>query len=207
MKSRIYWRCFFRKTCMALCFGTFFTFYSIVSAQEKEYLKDGSIEAQIDNIVEKSSNWDTYKMVPRGWMTTLKKNTLDTLNAAKNEIAFQKSLVLEKETEIENLQDELLETKSKLNVTQNEKDTISFMGANFSKGVFLTTIIIIFIVLAVIVVVSLGLFKRNAVVLNKITEELEVTNRDFENYRQESRKKHEQLVIQHHKEIKKIKGL
>ena len=178
-----------------------------VFAQEREYLKDGTIEEQIDYVIDKSSTWEASKVIKTIWVTTLKKSVLDTLGTAKNEIAMQKQLVIEKEVEIVNLQDDLQETMNKLNVAQNEKDTITVFGADFSKGIFLTMTILIILALAALVVILFGLYKRNAVVLNKIMEELETTNRDFENYRQESRKKHEQLVVQHHREIKKLKGM
>jgi len=198
---------FYKKKISFFLFVAFFSCCYVAFAQEKEYLKDGTIEEQIDFVIEKSSNWDIYKLITRSWMTTLKKSVMDSLNITKTEITTQKRLIIEKETEIKNLQDALQETKEHLNVAQNEKDTITVMGGDFSKGVFLTTTILIILALAVLLVLIFGLYKRNAAVLSKISEELDVTNKEFEDYRQESRKKHEQLVVQHHREIKKLKGM
>jgi hypothetical protein len=44
-------------------------------------------------------------------------------------------------------------------------------------------------------------------VIQKNKEELSKITDEFEKYRQEARLKQEQLVIQHHKEIQKLKGI
>ena len=197
---------FFTKKCIVLILMALsINFFTL--GQEKEYFKEGTIEEQIDYVIEKSSTWENFKVVAKGWMTNLKKNTLDSLNAAKNDIYIQKKIVIEKEAEITNLREILQETQEKLDIAQKEKDTITFLGKNITKNIFLTTVIIIFITLIALMIIIFGLYNRNNKNIRKTLDEFEAVNKEYENYRQESRKKHEQLVIQHHKEIQRLRGL
>jgi len=197
---------FFTKKCIVLILMALsINFFTL--GQEKEYFKEGTIEEQIDYVIEKSSTWENFKVVAKGWMTNLKKNTLDSLNAAKNDIYIQKKIVIEKEAEITNLREILQETQEKLDIAQKEKDTITFLGKNITKNIFITTVIIIFITLIALMIIIFGLYNRNNKNIRKTLDEFEAVNKEYENYRQESRKKHEQLVIQHHKEIQRLRGL
>ena len=178
-----------------------------VSAQEKEYLKDGTIEEQINHLTSRSTSWENHKVVLNSWLSNLKKNVLDTLNFAMTEIEQQRGLLTEKEAEVANLKESLQKTTDELNLVQKEKDTFDFIGLKLSKGVFVTTVIILIVILIAAAAGVLWLYKKSFDTIRKTREELETINTEFENYRQESRKKHEQLVVQHHREIQKLKGL
>ena len=190
-----------------IIFLTLFYFNFGASSQEKEYLKEGSVEEQINYVIEKSSAWEKFKVISNSWITSLKKNVLDSLNTYKKEIDVQKKSIAEKESELLNLQENLRETKEKLNNAETERDTMIFLGAKISKNIFITTITIILLILIALISIIFGLYNRNFKVIRKTQDGLETVNKEFENYRQESRKKYEQLVVQHHKEIQKLKGL
>jgi preprotein translocase subunit SecF len=197
--------CFIKKN--LIVFLTLFSFVISASAQDREYPKEATIESQINHVIEKSPGWENYKSVLNSWLSNLKKNTLDSINVLKKEIDVKKKSIAEKETEIINLQEDLKDTKEKLSEIETERNTIPFLGINFSKNIFLTTVIIIIIVLIALIVTIFWLYKHSFSVIRKTQDELEKTSKEFEDHRQESRKKYEQLVIQHHKEIQKLRGI
>ena len=186
-----------------------FAFHISSFAQEdrKVYLSDGTIEEQLEHVIGKSSNWDAYKLILNDWVTKLRRNVVDSLNASKNEIAAQKELVANRDNEISELQSTLQKTRDELNLVQKEKDSITLLGVNISKGIFLSVTIIIVIGLAAFAVMAFGLYKRSFAAINKTQAELDKITQEFEIHRQEARKKQEQLVVQHHKEIQRLKGI
>ena len=181
--------------------------FTVQAQDNKAYPTDGTLEEQINHVIDKSSSWENYKMITNSWINTLRRNTLDTLNTAKKEIALQKSMVAEKEAAIVALQNTLEETQNSLNLAIKEKNSFRILGMNISKGLFLTISWLVIIGLAILAFVTFGLYQRSFSVIQKKKEELAKINSEFENYRREARLKHEQLVIQHHKEIQKLKGL
>lgn len=197
----------FKKLFFAASLVLFIAGSTIQAQDNKAYLTEGTLEEQFNHVIDKSSSWENYKMITNSWINTLRRNTLDTLTTAKKEIALQKSLANEKEETIVTLQNTLEETQSALNLAVKEKNSFRILGLNISKGLFLTITWLIIIGLAGLSFVSIGLYKRSFSVIQKNKEELSKITDEFEKYRQEARLKQEQLVIQHHKEIQKLKGI
>lgn len=197
----------FKKLFFAASLVLFIAGSTIQAQDNKAYLTEGTLEEQFNHVIDKSSSWENYKMITNSWINTLRRNTLDTLTTAKKEIALQKSLANEKEETIVTLQNTLEETQSALNLAVKEKNSFRILGLNISKGLFLTITWLIIIGLAGLSFVAIGLYKRSFSVIQKNKEELSKITDEFEKYRQEARLKQEQLVIQHHKEIQKLKGI
>ena len=208
-KTILFKSCLIEKKFIISLFLMIFIFQISSYSQEdrKVYLNDGTIEEQLEHVISKSSNWDIYKLILNDWVTKLRRNTLDSLNASKNEIAAQKELVANRDNEIAELQSTLQKTRDDLNLVQKEKNSITLLGVNISKGIFLSVTIIIVIGLAAFGVMVFGLYKRSFAVINKTQTELDKITQEFETHRQEARKKQEQLVVQHHKEIQRLKGI
>ena len=183
--------------------------FQSANAQEPKnqaYVNNATVEDQFIQVIEKSSKWETYKVVQETWLTNLRRNTLDSINSSKLEILNQKALVAEKERTVDTLQTALKETQEELVIAINNKNSFSVLGINTSKGFFLSITWIIILSLGVFSIVTLGLYRKSFAVIQKTKEELEKTVMELEDYRQETRKKQEQMVIQHHKEMQKLKG-
>jgi hypothetical protein len=183
--------------------------YQSVNAQETKsqaFINNATIEEQFTQVVDKSSRWENHKVVLESWLTGLRRNALDTLKTTKQEIANQKALVKEKETTIDTLRIKLKSTQEDLVTALEARNTFSVLGMNTSKGFFLTVTWIIILSLAAFSIVALGLYKRSFSVIQKTKEDLDKITTEYDTYRQDTRKKQEQLVIQHHKEMQKLKG-
>lgn len=173
----------------------------------KQYLKDGTIEEQINHVIEQSSRWETYKMITDGWVSALRKNTFDTLKVMRSEIASQKMLLTQKDSTISQLENSLSETREALSVAQKEKNSFRFLGSNMSKGFYQSITWFAILTLAILLSIMFGLYNKSFSKIKRAKGELEETKNEFEAYRQDARKKYEDLVKQHHKEIIKLKGL
>lgn len=182
---------------------------SDISAQEtksKQYPKDVSIEEQFNQVVDQSSRWENYKMITENWINTLRRNTLDSIKNQKKEISECKVLLAQKDSAIAKLESSLSETIDALSLAQREKNSMVFLGMKIMKSAFLTIIGLIIGILAISLFVVFGLYKTSFFTIKKARTELDETKNEFESYRQESRKKYEEMVKQHHKEIQKMKG-
>ena len=208
MKKTVQFKsCLIEKKILVSLFLMIFAFQTYAQEDKKAYLNDGTIEEQLEHVVTKSSNWDIYKLILNDWVTKLRRNTLDSLNASKQEIATQKELVANRDKEISELQSTLQKTSDDLALVQTEKNSITLLGINISKGIFLSITLIIIIGLATFGAMAFGLYKRSFAAINKTQAELDKITLEFETHRQEARKKQEQLVVQHHKDIQKLKGI
>ncbi|SRR5690554_5518827 len=174
---------------------------------QKAYIDGASIIDQFEYVQEKSSRWENYTMIPDPWFKLLKKNALDTLKMKNEEIAELQNFLTKKDVELQNAMKELTSTQKTLAETEAAKNSFNIFNMEMSKGFFLSLISFIFIALLVITSGALLLFKKENMAIKRNKNEHDLLKHEFEEYRQEVRIRQEQLVIQHHKEIQKLKGM
>lgn len=174
---------------------------------QKAYIDGGSVIDQFEYVQEKSSRWESYTMIPDPWFKLLKKNALDTLKLKNEEIVELKNSLKQKDIELNNSVKELTSTQKVLTDTEAEKNSFRLLKMDMSKSFFLTLIGFVFIALLVITAGALLLFRKENMAIKRNKNEHDQLKQEFEEYRKEVRIRQEQLVIQHHKEIQKLKGM
>lgn len=174
---------------------------------QKPVLEGESLEAQFEYVKTKSSRWQNYTMVPDPLFEQLKKSTNDTLSAKYNKIKELDQVIAQKDSNLAAINSKLTATQDELQQTIKERNSFTVFGINMSKGAFLSIAGFIFIGLLVVAAAAALLFQKENMASKKIKKDQEQLKQEFEDYRQESRKRQEQLVIQHHKEIQKLKGM
>ncbi|UNY98426.1 tRNA (guanine-N1)-methyltransferase [Zhouia spongiae] len=180
-----------------------------VHAQESENntlsLTEGNVNDQFEYVYQKSNNYQNYKVVKKVWLTTLKKNVIDSLNTFKNELAAVKKLNTTQKGEINKLNDDAASLNTQLTQLKEEKDSISFFGLLISKQNYKSLMWgLVFILLAVL---FLFIYKfRNA---NKVTVEsrnnLKDIEEEYEEYRRNALEREQKARRQLQDEINKQK--
>jgi len=99
----------------------------------QDYLKSGSVEEQFNNMLDESETYQQFKVIPRSDLKKFRSNFRDTLSLRKADYLKSQSTISSQQTEIEQLQTELGSTQETLQKTNNEKDSIQFLGLPMSK--------------------------------------------------------------------------
>lgn len=175
--------------------------------RNRPYVNEAPLNEQLDFVIGQSSKWETYRVVPETWLNQLRKHTLDSISVLKKEISNLQSIVLNKESDITSLNIQVDEVKLNYEKAVKERDSFSFMGILMRKGLFVSLAIFLLVVMGTIVAITFLLFQKANMQTAKLKKELSDTMSSYEEYRQDARRKQENLVIQHHKEIQKLKGL
>ncbi|MCA1745829.1 MAG: hypothetical protein LC643_09060 [Bacteroidales bacterium] len=181
-----------------------FIAHGAVNAQ-KPYISDASIEEQLEFVEKEASSWNQYVMIFDTWFTRLKTNINDTITAKNSTITQLESTIVTKDSTITALNSQLEKTNKELQQTVSEKNAFAFLGMNMQKSVFISIVLFIFFVLLAITGMAVFILQRSNMSSRKIRKELDKMKNEFEDHRQRSRQKYEALVIQHHKEIQKLK--
>lgn len=170
--------------------------------------QDGlTISEQWEFIKQKSSRWENYSMIQDPWLNNIKSSVLDSLDNKNKIIAELNSTINKINIEKEELTQKAENIKQELEKTKTEKNNFEILNISMNKSVFVSIISFSFLGLLIFTTFSFLLFKRENMNMSKCKKENEQLKQEFEDYRQESRIKQEQLVIQHHKEIQKLKGM
>ena len=158
-----------------------------VSQEEKQY--PATIEGQFDELVDKSGNWEKFKLVKKESIYTFKKTLLDT-------ISVQSSRIKELNLNIQNLQSELDKEK-------NRNDSIDFFGLTIEKGVYSIIVWGIIAVLAILLVVFISRYTSSNGITRGALKDLEDLQNEYEEYRTKAIEREQKVRRQLQDEINK----
>jgi len=164
-----------------------------------------SLEDQLDFVRQKTRVYDNFRAIREDIFLKMKKNSIDSLNAEKLEVARLQSELTESNFQIVNLNADPSRTKEERDQAIRTKDSFSFLGMQVQKGVYNTVMWIIVLALVSTGIILFLLFKRSYVVTTSTRKELDNLQEEYETYRKDSREKYEKLVVSHHNEIMKLK--
>jgi len=168
-------------------------------------LDSATMEAQLDYIHENTRVYNDYRAIRDDIFLKMKRNMMDTLNASNLNVEELKSLLTERDFQIETLNTDLARTKTEKDEAVRNRDSLSFLGIQMSKGLYNSILWFIILGLAALTVIMVLLFRRSHQVTKDVQNELQSTQDEFEKYRKSSREKYEKLVVSHHSEIMKLK--
>jgi hypothetical protein len=172
------------------------------ASKPKPFADELSIADQFQFAIDKSSNFQDYKVIRQSWVFRLKSNTLDTLSTLKTNLKASKDLVQEKTALIESLQ-------SDLNISQSElkkKNSFSFFGIMVSKAGYDTIMWSVILGLLVGLGFMIALFRRSFTVISQTKKDLNDIKDEFEIYRKKALKSKEEAVRQLYDELNKYKN-
>jgi hypothetical protein len=171
-----------------------------------EILEKGTLQEQMKYLEEKTRIYENYRAIREDMFQLVMKNTLDSLQKAKNninELSLQKKNL---NSRIDSLNKNLVTTKDQLGEMTRTKDSISIIGIEMNKIAYNSLMWTIIAVLALLLVIGFLAFKRNRVVTVSTKKELAELKSEFEAYRTKTRLDREKMSMDHFNEIKKLKG-
>lgn len=189
-------------------------FFAVVNAQEattdeddKLSLTEGSIDNQFEYVIQKSNNYQDYKVVKKTWLYALKSHTIDSLKAIQKNLVDTQAIVNNQATEITSLKSNLSETKSTLIDTNEEKDNMSLFGLQMSKSNY--NVLMWSIIGALFALLLLFMYKfRNSNSVTKLAKKsLVETEEEFEEHRRTALEREQKVRRQLQDEINKQKSI
>ena len=174
--------------------------YSQNSAQ-----KENSIEAQFVEVIDKSNNYQGYKVIKRTKLAGLRKNILDSIDALEESIQQKDVTIAAQNSDITSLKNRLNTTQNNLDTSIEKEGTISFFGIITKKGTYN------FLLFSTIGILILGLFLfivkfKNSNIITKQTKlKLSEIEQEFDTYRQKKLEEQQLLRRKLQDEINKNK--
>lgn len=198
------------KTVLFVTFALFFV--TTIKAQddtnqeEKLSLNEGTIDNQFEYVIRRSNNYQEFKVVKKTWLYELKAHTIDSLNAVHKELSDSQATINSQSNEITQLKSDLTTTKTNLENTINEKDSMALFGLQMSKGgynVLMWTIIAALLALLLLFVYK---FKNSNTITKQAKKALLETEEEYEEYRRNSLEREQKVRRQLQDEINKQKN-
>ncbi len=173
---------------------------------EKLSLNEGTIDNQFEYVIRRSNNYQEFKVVKKTWLYELKAHTIDSLNAVHKELSDSQATINSQSNEISQLKTDLTTTKTNLENTINEKDSMALFGLQMSKGgynVLMWTIIAALLALLLLFVYK---FKNSNTITKQAKKALLETEEEYEEYRRNSLEREQKVRRQLQDELNKQKN-
>lgn len=168
-------------------------------------LDSASLEVQLDYIQERTRIYNDFRAIREDIFLKIKENAVDSLDAAKLEIATLNSKLAERNFQIETLNSDLARVKTERDESIRNRDSLSFLGIQLNKSLYNSIMWFIVLGLAAVGVILFLLYKRTRIITVQTKKEFEGMEQEFEDHKKNAREKYEKLVISHHNEIMKLK--
>lgn len=170
----------------------FLSFAPQISAQEYNSSESPILDG-FTTLIEKSNDYQGYKVVDYNDLVALKKNTIEFIAFLKNEITTQQNTIEQQKVEISELKASLETSEQNLAEVTAEKDAITFLGMPFSKGSYMALMWGIVAVLILALLFFIFRFKKGNLQTTEAKKNLLLTEKEFENYRAKALEKEQRL--------------
>jgi len=171
----------------------------------KVYIDTGSVKNQFDYLIDKSYSYKDYKNIKLNWLVTLKNNVSDSLAVSKKEILTNYKTINSQKNTIDNLRDSLVISEKNTTILSNEKQSITFLGIQFSKSFFKTLMVLIICGLAALLIFFIIQYKQSYSVISQAKLDLKETEDEFETHRKRALEREQKVMRKLQDELNKQK--
>ena len=162
-----------------------------------------------DQLIEEGSTYKEYNMVKKKKVKSFRDEILASKDSLENIIDQQKNKQNELNESIENLEEELAETKQTSSQLRKRTDSIAFLGMQLEKTVYHLIVWSIIGILAVISILLFINYRKSHVVTKATKESMRNLETEYEEYRRNAIEKQQQQgrkILDLQKSIKKKPG-
>jgi len=171
-----------------------------------EILNNGTLTEQMNYLEERTRIYESYRAIREDMFQKIRKNSLDSLRKAKNEITRYIGLTAGLDNRIDSLNTSLAAIKEDLDEMTRTKNSIGLFGLQVNKITYNLILWTIIAGLAFLLVTGFLAFRRNLSVTSNTKKELKELKEEFEEYRQKARLEREKMSMDHFNELRKLRG-
>ncbi len=166
-----------------------------------------TIEEQFSETIEKSNNYQQYKVVKKVKLYALRKNVLDTISKLEKSILENRNKIQTQAASIKSLESELQATKDDLRDSIERENGIELFGNTIKKSTYNTFLFSIIGLLIMGLIILFFRFKSSHSVTKITREKLNEVEEEFESHRQRALQREQELRRKLQDEINKNKGV
>ena len=171
-----------------------------------DILSTGTMEEQMDYLQKRTNIYNNFRAIREDIFLKIKKNTLDSLSAAKNEIYDLEKRIDVINKEKDSLNSLLQKSREELEDAVKNRNNLIFLGIPMNKILYNSLMWGILAVLTTLLIFVLLMYKRNSIITRQTRKEIHEIKEEFETYRKTNREKMEKMVIEHFNELQRLKG-
>lgn len=156
-------------------------------------LNSGTLEQQFNYMLSNSNRYQEFKVIKKTWLNTYWSHVADTLDQLHTEIDAYETQIARQSNTISDLESRLSETNASLSSVNEEKDNITFLGAETEKGLYKKIMWGIVFGLLAILLLTLVRFRSSKSVTKSTKARLAEIEADFDGHKKRALEKEQEL--------------
>lgn len=155
-------------------------------AQNNKALDTSTVENQFRYIIDNSPNSFDSKLVKLNWINQLKNNVIDSVSTLTKLQLTNTDIINAQKITLDSLKNEFESSLTSFDTLNSDKQSISFLGINFDKSTFKTTMLSLIIILLLILVFYIKKFNGSNTITEDFKQRLIDLQEEFDAHKQRS---------------------
>lgn len=170
---------------------------------QEQATSNNSIESQFIDVVDKSNNYQEFKVIKKTKLARLRKNILDSIAKLEQTIITTNTTVADQRTQISKLENTLTSTNTDLSTSREKEDGINFFGMLVKKATYNSIMWSIICGLLIALGFFIFKFKNSNAITRESNGKLAETESEFEAHRSKKLEEIQQIRRKLQDEINK----
>lgn len=171
----------------------------------KPTISSGNIPEKFDYVINKSNNYQEFKVVKKVWLNQLKKQIVDSFTTKTNTIKGLKNTIESQQKSIRDLQTKVSELNTTISQINTDKANINFIGTDIKKDSFKSIFWGVSGVLTLLLVFFIYKFNNSNSVTKETKALLTDVEKEFEDHRKVALEREQKVMRKLQDEINKNK--
>lgn len=176
----------------------FITFTSVAQKDINAWKNEKSIEQQFDVFKENLNFWDGNYFLNDKQLTDYYRAFTDTVAVLENVIAANVSTIQELQDELHTTNIELDNTKSELEISIKNRNSIAMFGMNIDKGFYTLFMSLIILVLVILLFTVYYLYKRSNTITVQAKKDYADLKQEFDTHKKDSLDRYTKINMELH---------
>lgn len=164
-----------------------------------------SIDNQFNTLINKSTNYQTYKVIDKQELQNLQQNVADTISKYKSSLTANSSLNAQNKETVDALTQKLQTAEQSLKALTAKEEHFEVFGLSMQKELFQIILIALFSVLLLLIGIFYYRFKNSHTTTKDAIKNLKETEEEFEEHRRAALEREQKIKRQLQDEINKNK--
>ncbi|MEZ7500281.1 hypothetical protein QO200_16215 [Flavobacterium sp. Arc3] len=178
---------------------------TIFSQTTNKITDSGTVKYQFENLIDKSNNFQGYKVIKATSILKLQSNVLDSLAVSKKKLVANTDFLNSQKRLIESLQTKSTASETVVTNLISEKESISLFGIQFEKTFFKTLFFLIVIGLIAALLFFIFKFKQSNIITIESKLALQQSEKEFEIYKEKALEREQKAMRKLQDELNKKK--
>ncbi|HEY4617510.1 MAG TPA: hypothetical protein VIH09_04885 [Flavobacterium sp.] len=178
---------------------------NIFSQTTNKFIDSATVKYQFENLIDKSNNFQGYKVIKATSLLKLQSNVLDSLLVSKKKILANADFISSQKRIIDSLQTKSTASETVVSNLVSEKESISLFGIQFEKTFFKTLFFLIVLGLIAALVFFIFKFKQSNAITVESKLALKQSEKEFEIYKEKALEREQKAMRRLQDELNKRK--